>query len=59
MNTLDLTTDDNTEIMFETMNAEVNSQNYQVGARVSVTLDLSQSVDTSNIFHALKVDDAQ
>ncbi len=59
MNTLDLTTDDNTEITFETMNAEVNSQNYQVGARVSVTLDLSQSVDTSNIFHALKVDDAQ
>ncbi|MDD3360952.1 MAG: SH3 domain-containing protein [Hespellia sp.] len=60
MNGLALVTDDNAVLAISTDGATVNCANgILLGERITVTLDLDQTVDSSNMFFASQIDDAQ
>lgn len=58
MNCIVITTEDNAILTVSIMDAAVNTGGLSVGQRVKVTLDLSQTMDDSNIFYASQVDSA-
>ncbi len=58
MNGIALVTDDNAVLAIATDGAAINAQGLQEGSRVTVTLNLDQTVDSSNMFYALVVDPA-